>query len=170
MKEIISTAIVTFQYTTGTQSVTKSIGARNVLVIHPHHPDVHRLRLATMTACARCCQSFWLAAAVEGVSDKPLRFVFSVDFDTEFCPLPEIFVNGVPIVGDIRRGISLCVGAGQTLHIMYGGVFPCSNNLCCICSPCKTVTAVARICYLSCYMEHSPKYVYSNPVSFKLIQ
>ncbi|HPG92824.1 MAG TPA: hypothetical protein PK675_05375 [Clostridia bacterium] len=170
MKEIINMAAVTFRYTTGTQSVTKSIGAQNVLVIHPLHPDVPLLHLVTTTACARCCQPFWLAAAVEGVSDKPLRFVFSADFNTEFTPLTEIFVNGVPIVGDVRRGVSLCVGVGQTLHIVYGAVFPCTNTFCGICNlPCKKITALARICYLPYFAENSPKYVYSNPVSFKVL-
>ena len=171
MKEIINTATVTYQYTIGTQSVTKSIGTRNVVVIDPCPPEDPLLRLTTMTACARCCQPLWLVAAVEGVSDKTTHFVFTADFDKKYRPLPEIFVNDVPIVGDIRRGVSLCVGAGQTLLITFGAIFPCDYSPCCICKPlCEKVTVLARICYIPCsMMGHSPKYVYSNPVFFKVL-
>ncbi len=117
MKEITSTALVTYQYTTGPQSVVKSVAAKNVApyVKCRYLP----LSLATTTACVKYCQPFWFALAVENPFECELSVCLKAHLEGGARCVPSLGLDGVFTSADICRGASVTLLPRQTATVHF---------------------------------------------------
>lgn len=170
MKEIINTALVTFQYTTGTETVTKATATQSVTAINDHPPSPS-LCLAATTACAQFCQPFWLVCAVNNPSCHAQKFGLIADFNAPFDAMPEIFIDGAPLYGDISKGVSLIARPLGVTVVHFCVVFSRRGSLCTPCFPnfCGN-TLCAQGAVRGCFFcKNAPIYVFSNAVSIPLV-
>lgn len=116
MNHITNTALVTYQYTTGPQSVTKSATAKAVAeyVKCRHIP----LNLNAMTACAKYCQPFWFALAVENPFDCELTVLLKAHLGEAIC-LSSVGFDGNYHSADLSKGMTLLLAPCQKTTVYF---------------------------------------------------